>query len=93
MPLAENAARGLLTHRNGSGVTPARLAAASAELVAAGLSRASKRDRVWLHYDVTGGDITVTVELRRRGRRHAGPSFSESLAVRSGGTAPGHPRH
>lgn len=92
VPLAENAARGLLTHRNGSGVTPARLAAVSAELVAAGLSGARKRDRVWLHYDVGSAEIAVTVELRRRAWRGAGPSFTRSLAIPPGGTTPSHPR-
>ncbi|MCY3926289.1 MAG: hypothetical protein OXG52_12445 [bacterium] len=84
--LAENAARGLLAHRS-SRVVEARLVATTVELSDAGLARARRRDRLWVHYDVADGEITVTVELRRPGRWQARTPFRASLAVESTGAS------
>jgi len=84
--LAETAARGLLQHRNGT-ISATRLAAASAELVNAGLGRSRPRDRLWIHYDVMPAEIVVTVELRRRGRWQSGQPFRQSLTVALGDLA------
>ncbi len=83
MALAENAARGLLHHRNGATAATARLASASAELVNAGLASSRPQDRLWIHYDVTPAEITVTVEVRRRGRWQSGTPFRQSIAIGS----------
>lgn len=88
MALAQNAARGLLQHRNGSTGATARLASISAELTEAGLSRCRPRDRLMIHYDVTPAEITVTVEVRRR-RWQSGAPYRRSLTMPSGG--PGTP--
>lgn len=81
MPLAENAAAGILVHGGAGGVTARQLAAASVELTGAAVSRARPRHRLWLHYDVAAAQIAVTVELRRAGRRRGRPSFRETLII------------
>lgn len=79
--LVENAARRLLQHRAGAAATTARLVSASAELLADGLARARPQDRLRVHYDVTPAAVTVTVELRRRGRRRPATTFRRSVTV------------
>ena len=79
--LVENAARRLLQHRGGAAATTARLASASAELLDAGLARARPQDRFRVHYDVKQTEVTVTVELRRRGRRRPATALRRSVTV------------
>jgi hypothetical protein len=79
--LAENAAAGILVHRNIGRPAARKLVAVSAELTDAAVSRARRRGRLWLHYDIAEAEIAVTVELRRAVRRLGGRSFRETVIV------------
>ncbi|MDE0652473.1 MAG: hypothetical protein OXI26_02310 [bacterium] len=81
VPLASAAAVGLLQHRAGGEALGARLAAATADLLGAGLTRARPRDRLLVHFDLGTDSVITTVELRRPGRWQPGGSFLESAVL------------